>query len=755
MEKISQLELSEKLSDPNTSITDISKYFRSDKNQSRPFSPRFEIDPEKVERSVDLDGDAQLEGFKFWVGRLNNWHRRRRQRAYEKKISDGWSGLRFVAEGDSWFQYPIRETDDLIDFLDDKYAIYCISAASDEFSNMLKNKDDIAAAIKNTNANGLLFSGGGNDIVGKTFTNYLKGLNADFQAKDYISYKFDNFIELADQQFVELFEYLLEDRSDLKIFYHGYDRSFPRDNGDYLGPQLNEKGIPPKFWHEIITIMIDRYNVMLTALAQRYPNNLYHVDCRGSVGRYEEWRDELHALEGGCRRAAQKFDDAIGLAFSNIEIATATDDQFESIGAEDLNSGADDTAELTAPDPLFENISEEASEEGDLVPGTEIGIEDAVSDASQTSAEYENFEAALSTGWAKHDKNSTEYAHLSNLPKDQHFKFTPEDLELLVDLNHFELQGHQEKIVFGLRGAAIKSGHQVENVNMLELKDLRPDHVNLRCVIGFYDFVEKKFWAYTASTVPNARNMHAYYRKVHGISGRKLMSNMLPSGAYTYRRASHGWDRRRNKWKVPRALRLTNSGTKSDGKTIVLRSRNDLVYGNADYWQKTTPMDNIHPAFSTTTFSSAGCLTIRGTNQRYTNSGSAQWKRFLIHISQMGSGDPIDLLLLTGSDAATITKFREDNNIGNQSMPRENLERLRIGSTGNKVKKLQSFLEIDQTGIFDPDTKLALIEMQMTIVPIDRADGIYSPKMDELFGADIMTVEDDTNDQAPIPGPVV
>jgi len=761
MEKISQSELLDKLEDPHVSTDEISQYFRPAQGKLRPYSPLFEIDPSRVDMTNPDEPELYYEGLKEqFLDRLNRKYRKERQGEFDRRTKQGWTGLKFVAEGDSWFQFPLRGNNDLIDFLDDKYAIYCTSAAGDEFENMLAGRASIAADIRATSAHGLLFSGGGNDIAGDTFINYLRGYDPGFEPHQYISYKFDKFVNKAVGNYKSFFNELLEEFPDLKIFFHGYDRSFPRPDGDWLGPSLNEKEVPQEYWHAVISIMIDRYNVALKKLEKHAKGNIYFVDCRSAVGAYEEWRDELHALESGCRRAAQRFELAIDTAYSEKPITIADGSHGEGTRSADADLEGANMPASDIQDSELENAGgdegiveavttenlEEFLQGGDIIPNHDINTEDTRADdigvadeEGLEGLEFEDTQARREARWPSYDENSTEYAHLSTLPPDRDFDFTPDDIELLVDLNHFELTGDNGKIVFGLRGATLKHGHQVEEVDTLELRDVRPDHIHLRCVMGFYDFNEKQFSAYTASTVPNAVNMHAYYRKVKNLPGSKRFANMLPSGAYAFRAAPHGYNKRRKKWKVPRALRMTNPETGQDAETVVLRSRNDLIYGTADYWDKSTPYDNIHPAFSKTSFSSAGCLTIRGSNDRYTNRGYDQWKKFLAHLLQMDANSHIDLMLLTGADAAIAAKIRAEGNIGNPDLVSNELERLRIGSTGDAVKKLQEFLQIESTRKFDPDTKIALIEMQKTVVPLNKADGIYSPEMDRLFGTNILT----------------
>jgi hypothetical protein len=76
----------------------------------------------------------------------------------------GDTSLRFVAEGDSWFHYPIVLRDTL-DWLNDSYAIFDLAAAGDTLQNMKRGISNIIDVIEREGSQGFLLSGGGNDLL--------------------------------------------------------------------------------------------------------------------------------------------------------------------------------------------------------------------------------------------------------------------------------------------------------------------------------------------------------------------------------------------------------------------------------------------------------------------------------------------------------------------------------------------------------------------------------------------------------------
>jgi len=325
-DRISLSELTAKLSDPDIPQQDLARYFKVVPNPDKPFSPIVVVDPMLVEVGTTAEA-AQVQDSVIQAAVI------RRQRLYRRKIDGGWQGPRFVAEGDSWFQYPgipvLVDGSDVIDFLFDANAIFCTSFAGDTLHNMLTELDKLEGYIAAENAAALLFSAGGNDLVGRDEVDgnevglgrFVRGYSAsepDRQPAEYVKSRYSLFLDEIVNDYRKMIDRLLGRFPDLKIFYHGYDRAFPRWRGTWLYPALNEKEVPEEHWHGVIGVLIDRLNESLIALAHEYPDRVYHVECRGVIGDKGEWRDELHGKEAGCRRAATSFQAAIDRAFAPV-----------------------------------------------------------------------------------------------------------------------------------------------------------------------------------------------------------------------------------------------------------------------------------------------------------------------------------------------------------------------------------------------------------------------------------------------------
>lgn len=341
--------------------------------------------------------------------------------------------------------------------------------------------------------------------------------------------------------------------------------------------------------------------------------------------------------------------------------------------------------------------------------------------------------------WPAEDSESPDYAHLVPAGReptmgDHEFDFAAGDLDLLIGANAFEPRGYDDTIVFALRGARLVGRDRAEEVDRIRLEELRPDHRSFRCTIGFYNLRSRKLWAYRASTVPNVKYMTNYYQWKNKLGGNSSISaNMLPTGCYVYRVGAH------KNGTIKPALRLTDpENLTEDGTVTVLRTFNDLTFKTDDLWDECEPYDNVHCAYADDSFSSAGCLTICGEN------GKGPWGRFQHVLGTMKNNARLDVVLLTGREASMAAYIRQTGRATDEAVMRS-LRRLRPGSRGEAVKRLQQRLGMVPTGYFGSSTKKALIEHQARAGV--RLDGIYAEPLDAAFGWDVMQA-------APAPGPV-
>ena len=328
--------------------------------------------------------------------------------------------------------------------------------------------------------------------------------------------------------------------------------------------------------------------------------------------------------------------------------------------------------------------------------------------------------------WVQNEDNSTEYRHIiaaDRALKDCEFELSARDLELLIRANGFEPDRSGGKIIFGLRGAMLLAStatpddklFQIEKAT-LRLKEARPDHHEFRCVIGVYDLATQRLSGFIASTVPKRDVVYGFAKNG------KPPCNLLPGGCYVYAVGAHRGH--------AGCLRETVD-------YAVVRNRNNMTFDTGDDWQLCFPADNIHPAFSdpggSAKFSSLGCQVIQGTLNKVTGAHSGVWAKFrtTLGLLKPGSGDhgrAFSYVLLTGLEAAIAARLRELGKDTEFTAVLASLGRLRQGSRGDLVRRLQAALKIPETGVLDAATKLALTKVQKE--KLKWADGVYAPDMD-------------------------
>lgn len=333
------------------------------------------------------------------------------------------------------------------------------------------------------------------------------------------------------------------------------------------------------------------------------------------------------------------------------------------------------------------------------------------------------------------DADHPDYAHshaaaVPGLALERQFSVNADVFDLLVSANGFRPVGKNGLIAFGIRGARLIDADARENVQSFVIEDLRPDHSSFNCTIGLFDTQTRLFRAYSGSTVPNQDWMRRYYRKIRGLAGKSGNSNLLPAGCYVFRVGTHGFN---HKHPVTPALRLTDPDDLStDGACTVLRTSNDLAYAHDDLWDRCTPLDNIHCAYSDTSFSSAGCQTIKGAD------GTGPWGAFQGVIGTLGTNARVDYVLLTGRDYAIAAAIRSARRQEEAALVQGCLGRLRVGSHGEAVRALQIRLGFTgRSAYFGPMTREALIAVEAAKGLV--SDGIYAPADDlatgwEVFG---------------------
>ena len=245
--------------------------------------------------------------------------------------------IKVLAEGDSWFAYPRRffalgEASNLIDILGqaDDMAVFGRPANGAQLAQMMAppRRDELLRRLSELPYDALIFSGGGNDIVGEyDFELYLSdrkpGLDGGPPSWDGFEWaRFDSKLAQVRALYLELIERVrfYSRNPDTHIVVHTYDVPPPSDQGfelfdaipigdSWMMPYMKTAGVPDDERAGIVRDMLNRFERMLVELeASDESGDRFHVvQTQGTIGP-DEWRNEIHPTPGGFRRIGAAID---------------------------------------------------------------------------------------------------------------------------------------------------------------------------------------------------------------------------------------------------------------------------------------------------------------------------------------------------------------------------------------------------------------------------------------------------------------
>lgn len=251
------------------------------------------------------------------------------------------NSIKLLAEGDSWFAYPpqglFSGPPNIISWLkrDEQLQIESSSSNGDEALSMLtgKQKFSLLERLHNERYDGILFSGGGNDLVGRyDFDFFLRdkretGLGGVQLINEPRFQRRLTNVTNAYQDLIDLTADFGVNRG-LPIITHTYDLVLPSDEGTdaywffndvagpWLKPYLDARNITDRDEQVvIIESMFKRFGDALVALGKKNPR-LHVVETQGTLQAHH-WRDEIHASSEGFKLIAEKLRSRVYQVFAN------------------------------------------------------------------------------------------------------------------------------------------------------------------------------------------------------------------------------------------------------------------------------------------------------------------------------------------------------------------------------------------------------------------------------------------------------
>ena len=236
-----------------------------------------------------------------------------------------------ISEGDSWFAYPPKNLilgshSNVIDHIQRKrkFNFLRLESNGDEVVSMISGQQGkrLAKLLKRYPVNIVLFSGGGNDIVGEYDMDlFLRCKIPDMDWESCI-HKPRFFRKLI--QIENAYRLLIDMRDEYSpdpkpvIITHTYDYPLPSFHGaEFLGgiiktkswmkPYMELKGITdPEDQKRIARYFLSEFAKVLKLVARDNPGKLIVVDTCNTLAP-GEWLNEIHASEDGYKKIADKI----------------------------------------------------------------------------------------------------------------------------------------------------------------------------------------------------------------------------------------------------------------------------------------------------------------------------------------------------------------------------------------------------------------------------------------------------------------
>jgi hypothetical protein len=241
-----------------------------------------------------------------------------------------------LAEGDSWFDYPVPGATDVIRSLEQllKLPIANMAHYGEEVRQMLslKQRQEIERRLSTGAPDGkpwdaMLFSGGGNDVVGDQLCIWLKSYTVGMPAHDVLdTERLDAVLEIVQAGYQDLITMRNAITPKTKLFFHQYDFALPNGHGvctagPWLRPSLIFRQVPGELRVEVVKLMLQRFAQAIASVSAGAPY-VFLVPTQGTfpAPTSEWWANELHPTNRGFKAIAEKFQVALAETLLDPEV---------------------------------------------------------------------------------------------------------------------------------------------------------------------------------------------------------------------------------------------------------------------------------------------------------------------------------------------------------------------------------------------------------------------------------------------------
>jgi hypothetical protein len=283
-------------------------------------------------------GAADAKSSPSLLENANDFARWRRRHIFRKRLGAGDRSPMLLAEGDSWFHFPIFLRDIVLQLSAD-HLIWPLGAAGETLDHMVFGRGEgqgpnylNALSEFGASARAFLFSGGGNDLIGEdedgssALMKFVRRFEAGRSAAWHLDTpEFKRRLVHYEAAHRHMIVDVAARQPNLPIVLHAYDYVLPCPFGrrdrrhphriardKYFGAMFPLLGIVDAgLQAEILRNVVDAMNGVLRRLAGGNVAGgsfaqVFHVDLRGALG-FDDWADELHPTNAGYAKLSERF----------------------------------------------------------------------------------------------------------------------------------------------------------------------------------------------------------------------------------------------------------------------------------------------------------------------------------------------------------------------------------------------------------------------------------------------------------------
>jgi hypothetical protein len=251
----------------------------------------------------------------------------------EPSAAPSFAPLQVLAEGDSWFDYPVPFFGGgIIPRLESRLGvpILNLAKAGDEVRYMLgvEERELIAQHLTaGCPAGGswdvVLFSGGGNDIVDNPMALWIRDWDPARPVVDHINQpRFDAALALVRAGYEDLIALRDALSPETQLVFQAYDLAIPDGRGichlgPWLKPTFDLRGFPTQAAaFDVVKEMLRQFASLLTALSAA--PRVTFINGQGTLPQQKSsWHNELHPSRSGFDRFADLFHATLRTLFPN------------------------------------------------------------------------------------------------------------------------------------------------------------------------------------------------------------------------------------------------------------------------------------------------------------------------------------------------------------------------------------------------------------------------------------------------------